>query len=600
MVLIGDISIPPRSFFQHPFLIKHTAAMAPLSKLVIAIAGTLPHDQYRIKKWVETNGGCFSHHVQQGVTHLLASKDAYKKNVSAVRTASELGIWIVSFDWFDDSLQARRKLGEKKYTWESLRKTREKSKKLKHLGPEADGKKFREGCKKARELTGSGTSKRRGAGKRPRASKSFFFGAPAVASTPFVSATKDLERRRAARAATLVASDEAVEDQVRNPIEIGDDSSNQAGSASNSSVSPTAPSSSRSSDSSSSSTATSASPGPVSSTQAKIPHFKDLYHYYLDSTGFEYKIILARSEPNINSFARYHIGLLETHTKPHTYCTIVQYTPPAPPPPPPPATEGGKSSESEPPVPTLRGLRKALLAFNASAPEPPPLPNIIPSDQPTRLTSLVTLTPSPTLSHKSFICPPLSPYTTAFRAFRHAFRDITLLAWEERFDANKTLQAVRAKFHGIEPYLYKRPGLGMPMGLLPQVEGGLEVDDGGEGEGYVRGKLGLVDVERKLEMGEGEGMGMGTGVFGRMLWREEEDRKKVVEEQEEKVRIKREGGGYARAGVGKVEKAARRREYNKPFFNCATGVPHVSGGRQDVGYAKRARAQRAWPRERDV
>ncbi|KAF2851840.1 BRCT domain-containing protein, partial [Plenodomus tracheiphilus IPT5] len=115
--------------------------MAILSKLVLATAGTLPHDTSQIKKWIEVNGGTYTSTATKHTTHLIASKEAYKKPHPAVQRASDLGIRIVSFDWFDDSLQARRKLSEKKYTWESLRKEKRKRKEVKRLGELSDGKK---------------------------------------------------------------------------------------------------------------------------------------------------------------------------------------------------------------------------------------------------------------------------------------------------------------------------------------------------------------------------------------------------------------------------------------------------------------------------
>jgi hypothetical protein len=136
--------------------------MGVLDRLVIAIVGSFPHEPKQVRQWIDKNGGKFSATVKKGVTHLIASKEAYKKAEGPVQQAIDMGIPVVSYDWFDDSLQSRRKLGTKKYTWEVIRKERRKGKELKRLGAMADGKKFRAGCDQITALTGSGTSNKAG------------------------------------------------------------------------------------------------------------------------------------------------------------------------------------------------------------------------------------------------------------------------------------------------------------------------------------------------------------------------------------------------------------------------------------------------------
>lgn len=573
--------------------------MGILSKLVIATVGTLPHDPARIKQWIEANGGLYSKGVRKGVTHLIASEEAYRTPSASVQQATDLGIWVVSFDWFDDSLQTRRKLGEKKYTWKALRKDSEKRKKLKRLGARADGKKFRDGCQKARELTGSGALKSSTVARKPKKSKSFFFTTPDVPSTPFVPAAEDLKRRRTEREAAV--GNEATEGEADNPIEIDDAEPIQSVSSSSMSASsPVAPARSISKRPKSAPLLEKAAVNStsLSGTQAKIPHIKDIYHYFLDSTGFEYKIILMRSEPSINSFARYHVGLLESHTKPHTYCTIVQYAPPAKKasvvvthvpglPPPRNAQANIQRREVKAPIqqqPVFTGtidgidaeLAAKILTLNDVTqpayltPHQTPSPssnNVIDQQaEATRLANLIAKpSPSPDVPYKDFVCPMNSPFICAWRAFRHTFRDLTLLSWEERFDHNKALQIARAQLLSIEPYLYKKPELGLPMGLLPQETGylqgnaaGLEVRGDME-DGYVRDAFNLPGISHPL----------GTqGVVGSALHRREEERKKKVEQErikaEEKEALERKLRG---------ERKNKRPYYNKPFFNCANGRP---------------------------
>lgn len=120
--------------------------MGILSHLTISATGTLAHDPTQLKKWTEANGGKWVPRVQKGVTHLIASKDAWKKRVDAVQQAIDVGACVVSYDWLEDSLQRKRKLAEKKYTWEHLRQEGRKRKELKRMGKILDGTLSRYNC----------------------------------------------------------------------------------------------------------------------------------------------------------------------------------------------------------------------------------------------------------------------------------------------------------------------------------------------------------------------------------------------------------------------------------------------------------------------
>jgi len=262
--------------------------MGVLDKLTIAVVGTHPHDTKQIKAWIERNGGKYSAKINKSVTHLIASKEAYKKPADAVQQATDLNIHVVSYDWFDDSLQAKKKLGTRKYTWEVLMKERRKKKELKRIGTLADGSKFRKGCENIEGLTGSGTSKAsRIVAKKPRKSKSFFFATstPAISNIPFVSAKEDLLRRRAEREAALAegAGAGAREGQAKNSIEVMDDTPSPA----NQSSKPVALIQTPLKKSKPLGTSKKVP-------QAKISHWKEDYHYYQDTDGFEYKILLVR------------------------------------------------------------------------------------------------------------------------------------------------------------------------------------------------------------------------------------------------------------------------------------------------------------------
>ncbi|KAF2122637.1 hypothetical protein BDV96DRAFT_639212 [Lophiotrema nucula] len=132
-----------------------------LKKLVVSATGEFgsgkSHDQ--LKKWVDANGGKWCPKVSQGITHLICSKENWKKQVDAVTTAQELGAQIVSYDWLEDSLMSKKKLAEKNYTWGVLSKERKDKKTMKRTAEKFDTLRFKQGSDQAYEDLGTGTSK---------------------------------------------------------------------------------------------------------------------------------------------------------------------------------------------------------------------------------------------------------------------------------------------------------------------------------------------------------------------------------------------------------------------------------------------------------
>ncbi|KAG9194208.1 hypothetical protein G6011_04243 [Alternaria panax] len=516
--------------------------MGVLDKLTIAVVGTHPHDAKQMRTWIERNGGRYSAKITKSVTHLIASKEAYEQLAHAVQQATDLGIYVVSYDWFDDSLQGKKKLSAKKYTWEVLVKERRKKKQLKRLGTPADGSKFRKGCEKIEELTGSGTSKKSPAvTRKPRKSKSFFFSTStlAVSPTPFVSAKEDLLRRRAERE-TALADDAVVRERQGSVpiIDLTDDSTNPVNrcpsSSASKAVSPTKPVPKNLK-----STRSSSKKVP----QAKISHWKEDYHYYQDVTGFEYKIVLVRGGESPIGMANYHIGLLESHTKPHVYWALVQYKPP----------------KALPPRANDDGAQQHPEAA--------------------RLLSLITKpVPVPELPYNGELCPRASDFATASRSFRHAFRDLTLLSWEERFDADKTLQKARAQHLNMEPFWYGKPKMGMPMGLLPQEMGmltgettSLEVRGDIE-DNYVRGTSNLPSISAPLGK---------NGIIGGPIHRDAQDVRKREEARLQKIKDKEEA---EKRSKGQMQARGMGVNHNRPMFNGPMGRPTIDAYGQHISY----------------
>lgn len=108
----------------------------PLKRFAIAITGdfgeTRTHDKMR--QWIEANGGTFAPKISAEVTHLVCSKEHYKKSVTMgtyaywfrklithtcalpVQQARAIkSLKVVTFDWLEDSLMKGSRKWEKPY-----------------------------------------------------------------------------------------------------------------------------------------------------------------------------------------------------------------------------------------------------------------------------------------------------------------------------------------------------------------------------------------------------------------------------------------------------------------------------------------------------
>lgn len=518
--------------------------MGVLNGLTIAVAGTLDYDNTQIKKWVEANGGRYSPSVSKHITHLITSKEAWKNASDEVQKAVKHQAWVLTYDWLEDSLLKKRKLAETKYSWEDKEQERKRNKEMKKLGFLADTKKFQDGCEAAKKATGTGTSQPRSrTARKPRQSRSVLIGD--MANVPFVPAAETLRQKREAREEAASQAAKKTSQRPTNAL------SSSAASAS-------------------SHTLTSSSPQPLPQAKKSL---KDLYHYFLDATGFEYKILLTRCDLPANTMQRYHLSILESHTKPNVYCTFIQYYPAG-------VVEPSKESS---------GCIQAVFDFNSTfqetsinIDEEPPSDTaasssseVSPTQHPeaTRLHSLThPPVPSPSHPYKTLLTPMGTPFSTAFLAFRHAFRDLTLLAWEERFSLPRPLYQHRAASHNIEPFIYVRPKIGLPTGLIAQEVGmfcgtptlgssdggGMVIEEDALDEAYVRPAFPFLPV---LTVPLGEGI-IGTAIQAERREKEkrEEVKRRKVEEREREER-KRSGQGQGQ------EKKGKRKRYQGPLFD---------------------------------
>ncbi|PLB36414.1 BRCT domain protein [Aspergillus candidus] len=100
-------------------------------KINACSAGDFGNNSNKIPQWIKANGGQYSKSVVEGVTHLISTVEAYKKDVEAVRMAKQLQtVKIVSYDWLSDSLlsKTRKPKAEKQYLLENVVKEEKKGK----------------------------------------------------------------------------------------------------------------------------------------------------------------------------------------------------------------------------------------------------------------------------------------------------------------------------------------------------------------------------------------------------------------------------------------------------------------------------------------
>ncbi|MCJ1334830.1 hypothetical protein MMC09_000095 [Bachmanniomyces sp. S44760] len=125
----------------------------PLKNCVVAVTGEFGEDKgaEQIKRWVEVNGGTFVTRIAPDVTHLVCSKEHYRRRNKMVRDAQKVKtLKIVTFDWLEDSLQDRSPKRIYPYLMESCNKATSERKAKKHSNRrtniERGVESFKNGC----------------------------------------------------------------------------------------------------------------------------------------------------------------------------------------------------------------------------------------------------------------------------------------------------------------------------------------------------------------------------------------------------------------------------------------------------------------------
>ncbi|KAI9814900.1 MAG: hypothetical protein M1832_005628 [Thelocarpon impressellum] len=126
-----------------------------LTGLVIAITGDFggPRTRENVSRWINANGGTVcADGVTQGVTHLICTAEDYKGRAPKVRQALKLRtVKIVTFDWLEDGLLAKRRKPEKPYLLATLEKARRKRAREEQKAAQAATQRFAAGCRTAEE-----------------------------------------------------------------------------------------------------------------------------------------------------------------------------------------------------------------------------------------------------------------------------------------------------------------------------------------------------------------------------------------------------------------------------------------------------------------
>ncbi|KAF6231217.1 hypothetical protein HO173_010549 [Letharia columbiana] len=130
----------------------------PLKRFTIAITGYFGEQRSseQMRKWIHNNGGIFAYNVSPKITHLVCSKEDFKKNVAMVQKARQLRtVKIVSWDWLEDTLMKEHPMKESEYLMAPLVKcaadNKEKKKAVRKENIRKGMENFEKGCKEFKE-----------------------------------------------------------------------------------------------------------------------------------------------------------------------------------------------------------------------------------------------------------------------------------------------------------------------------------------------------------------------------------------------------------------------------------------------------------------
>jgi hypothetical protein len=170
---------------------------------------------------------------------------------------------------------------------------------------------------------------------------------------------------------------------------------------------------------------------------------------------------------------------------------------------------------------------------------------------------------APPIDHpfRNLLSPLNSDFASAFSTFRAAFQELTLLAWEERLDSpNRDLQRQRAVEKGLEPFVWKRPDVGMGVGDMPALSRvGMEKGKGDESLGM----LGIALPATRVPLSPT------SGTLGSSMYKETVLLQKAADEKKRTEKGKKEAFKIQE----RAARGSQRYKANQPLFNGINGRP---------------------------
>ncbi|KAL4915911.1 hypothetical protein BDW62DRAFT_117512 [Aspergillus aurantiobrunneus] len=111
-------------------------------KIHASSVGSFENNTNKIPQWITANRGTYSKEITGDTTHLVATKEVFKGNSTAVVEAKKLEtVNIVSYDWLVESLLSKSRTPRlaKSYLWVSILKNEKKKGQGQEKIPENEG-----------------------------------------------------------------------------------------------------------------------------------------------------------------------------------------------------------------------------------------------------------------------------------------------------------------------------------------------------------------------------------------------------------------------------------------------------------------------------
>ncbi|KAK3716027.1 hypothetical protein LTR37_006757 [Vermiconidia calcicola] len=246
-----------------------------LAKCAIVISGTYKdYPAAKVSGWATNLGARVHSSVNANTTHVVVSKKAWERKDAAVQTALKYNqdgpaeIYIVSFDWLEDSVTNRSKKKEGPYLWEKLDAAHSKAAKKAEKAEAVKGAKSAPGM--MHEVLQGGTEGYVDERDRKKVERQ-------IEEERRVKKQMEEEEKR--------EKEEAKAREKRKKAEVY----------------------------------------AKGAKKARNEIFTENHHVYMDDEGFRYDIPITKVDPRNNRNERYHLTIYESNAEPHTYAMNCQF-----------------------------------------------------------------------------------------------------------------------------------------------------------------------------------------------------------------------------------------------------------------------------------